>query len=395
MTHRRLVKWSVAYWVAVATFMAMFAVRSASAQGPPAAAVRVDQVRMERVQERRMITGDIRAVRRSRIAAQEPGIVVEMPVREGEIIEKNPLLAQLDSSRLSIELRQLEANQQVLQSAIRERQLLLQLERNDAESMRMAYERQGANAKEMRDADTALSVAQARLAQAEHQVTVLKARIDLLTKRVADMGIRAPFSGLVVAKHTDIGEWVGEGDAVVELVSVDAVEVWLDVPQDYFDSVRGNKYSVAIEIESTGRAYQSSTHRVIAQLDPKARMFSLVVPLGNLDGDLAPGMSVLGWVPTGVEGNHLTVSKNAVLRSDAGPYVYVVRQLQDGDPPTAVRVPVQILFPQHVRYVVRTRELQESDLVVVEGNERLFPMSPIKPLGPGEESRTLPTEDGS
>ncbi|MFB3104978.1 MAG: efflux RND transporter periplasmic adaptor subunit, partial [Pseudomonadales bacterium] len=259
MTHRRLVKLSVAYWVAVATFMAMFAVRSASAQGPPAAAVRVDPVRMERVQERRMITGDIRAVRRSRIAAQEPGIVVEMPVREGEIIEKNTLLAQLDSSRLSIELRQLEANQQVLKSALRERQLLLQLERNDAESMRAAYERQGANAKEMRDADTAVSVAQARLAQAEHQIDVLKARIDLLTKRVADMGIRAPFSGLVVAKHTDIGEWVGEGDAVVELVSVDAVEVWLDVPQQYFDWVRGDNYSVAIEIESTGRAYQSST----------------------------------------------------------------------------------------------------------------------------------------
>ena len=113
----------------------------------------------------------------------------------------------------------------------------------------------------------------------------------------------------------------------------------------------------------------------------------MIATLTNVHGDLAPGMSVVGWVPTGVSGEFLLVPKNAVLTSDAGPYVYAV---QRGSPPKARYVPVQTLFPKGNEYVVRSHSLTADAHVVVEGNERLFPMAPISPI----EEPSVPTAQG-
>jgi hypothetical protein len=44
-----------------------------------------------------------------------------------------------------------------------------------------------------------------------------------------------------------------------------------------------------------------------------------------------------------------------------------------------VPVSVQVLFPVGTRMVVASREIKAGDVVVVEGNERLFPMMPVVP----------------
>ena len=41
---------------------------------------------------------------------------------------------------------------------------------------------------------------------------------------------------------------------------------------------------------------------------------------------------------------------------------------------------IRTLFPLGDRVVVEARGLEPGDLVVVEGNERLFPMMPIEPI---------------
>jgi hypothetical protein len=51
-------------------------------------------------------------------------------------------------------------------------------------------------------------------------------------------------------------------------------------------------------------------------------------------------------------------------------------------------VQVQEMFPIGTRTVVASAGLREGDLVIVEGNERLFPMAPVIPIeqdpaGPG------------
>ncbi|MFQ5655334.1 MAG: hypothetical protein ACE5GW_11465, partial [Planctomycetota bacterium] len=125
----------------------------------------------------------------------------------------------------------------------------------------------------------------------------------------------------------------------------------------------------------------------------RARTFALVATLENPDGRLAPGMSVTGWVPAGGRSRELTVSKDALLRNAAGPYIFLARGGSPGAPAKAVPLPVQALFSVAGRIVVRAAGLEEGDLAIAEGNERLFPMMPVMPSPRGATGEAGEADD--
>jgi RND family efflux transporter MFP subunit len=360
----------------------VIAAAPAIAQGPPPTPVRVDVVRSELVREQRQVTGQLKAIRRSKVAAQEPGIIIELPALQGHAVKQGQPLALLDSVRLDIELRQAEAEVATSEALLAERQIEQQWRGRDLERYRMLQEGGATNPKELTDAEMADRIAKARLASAQRSLELLRARADLIRKRIADTTIAAPFDGIVVAKLAEQGQWLAEGDAVVEIVATNPIEAWLDVPQAYADAVLGPKAQpeCRLTIDATGADHESAAVRAVPMVDAQARTFSLVATLANDAGSMAPGMSVTAWVPTGAQAERLTVPRGAIMRSDAGAFVYAVRALSPDAPPSAVPAHVHVLFSHKDRLVVRSNELAAGDQVVVEGNERLFPMMPVQPV---------------
>jgi RND family efflux transporter MFP subunit len=373
--------------VPVLTVLSILSFDRAFAQGRPQPVV-VDPVRREKLVDRRMVTGEIRAVRVSRVAAREPGLVMRIEACEGQTVEEGARLAKLDDVRLRLELDVQEAARRVAEVTVEERKVALEQAARDLESLTRLDERGAANPKELADARTAHLAATTRVTEAEAAVQEAVRRADLLRQRIADTEIKAPFKAFVVTKVKDLGEWVGTGEAVFDLISVGPVDAWLEVPQRMIDAVRATRAPVTIEIDATGRSVVASELRIVPRVDESARVFPLVARLENADGTLAAGMSVTAWVPSGAEVEHLTVSKDAVLRSETGPFLYVARGGGEGKPAMAVPVKVKPLFTTDGRIAVKAAGLQPGDPVVVEGNERLFPMSPVIPMpraaaGPG------------
>ena len=395
-----MTRWRSVGGGAVATVCALLIASPGRGQDGPPAAVSVDAVRRELVQEHRLVTGQLRAVRRSRVATKEPGLLIDLLVREGQPVSKGDVLARLDSRRLELELAQIEADAEAVAGIIEERKATLTWRQRDLELNRASFERGASNPRELLDAESVVSVANARVRQAERQHAVVAARAALVKERLSDMNIIAPFDGVVVTRHAELGEWIGEGDPVLELVSSGKIEVWLNVPQRYFGAVAGKPVAIALDIEATGQSLIINEKRVIPEVDPRARSFTVVATLGDNQprGRLTPGMSVTAWVPTGRNAERLTVAKDAVLRNETGPYVYVARGGGGGArpagrrerrgvaddsgpaPANAILVRVKVLFPLDDRFVIDSTGLVEGDLVVVEGNERLSPMMPIIPL---------------
>ena len=356
-------------------------------QGP--VHVNVDAVRREQVGEQRLVTGELRARRRSQVATREPGLVVELPVQEGTPVRKGDVVARLDTQRLEVELRQIHAEQQAVGGLVEERTATVEWRQRDLELYQKAHEGGGANAKELLDAQWVYRVTKARATEAQHQHAAIQARADLLQQRIDDMSIAAPFNGIVVATHAELGEWVGEGDPVVELVSTGRIEAWVSVPQQFFEALSKPAVELAIRIHATDETVNVGDLRIVPEVDSRGRAFAVVATLEDPKGVLAPGMSVTAWIPTGATAEYLTVSKNAVLRNDVGPFVYVARASDEapGGPASAVAVRVLELFPVAERVAVNSAGLKPGDLVVVEGNERLFPMAPIIPIVLQPEAR--------
>ncbi len=361
----------------IAVFSANFAATATLAQD--ASPVRVDAVRREVVQHHRQVTGDLRAVARSRIAALESGIVVAAPVVEGQRVGQGDVLARLDDRRLSIQLRQIEAQLSVLESLMAEREAQLLLSQSDLDMYERLAERGAVNPKEIADARLEVSIAQARRDQAVRDIEVTNAAADLLRRRLADTVIRAPFDGVITSRLAEVGEWIGEGQAIAEIVAVGAFDVWLNVPQRNAAAVSAKDLRVGVHIEATDQDYTSSSTRVIRDVDPLARTFSLIVRIEDDEDVLSPGMSVVAWLPTGASVEQLTIHKDAILRNETGAYVYVVRSTSP-EQSHAVAVPVQTLFDVHDRVVVQAPGLEAGEVVVVEGNERLAPMQPVRAI---------------
>ena len=176
--------------------------------GPRPTVVKVGRVVLRPVQEHRRGTGELRARRRSNVATQEQGLIIDLPVREGDRVKAGHVLARLDSRRLEVRLREIQANEQAIKGLVDERTATLDRSRRDVELLRSSFERGAANRRELLDAESAVLIDEARTRQAERQQDVIHARAELLQKRLDDMTIAAPFEGVVVSKSAELGEWV-------------------------------------------------------------------------------------------------------------------------------------------------------------------------------------------
>ncbi len=346
--------------------------------GGPAVVI-VDAVRLESVQQHRRVTGELRAVRRSSVATREAGLVIEVPVREGMRVKAGDVLARLDSGILQLEIKRAEADEAAAAGIVDERNANRSWRERELELYKQSAARGASNVKELLDAESTATIARTRVLQAERLAGVAAARVELLKRRLADMTVRAPFDGVVLARRAELGEWVGEGDPLVELVSVGEVEAWIDIPQRYFAAVAQQQIEITISIDSIQERAGADRLRIIPQVDRRSRSFTVVVRFPDHGGRLTPGMSLSAWVPTGGRFDALTVSNDAVLRNDVGAYVYVARGGGSGTPDQATPANVRVRFPVDDRIVVESAALQPGDLVVVEGNERLFPGAPVIP----------------
>jgi len=360
--------------------------------GPPPARVKLENLRMMEVEQRRSVTGDLRASARSRVATQIAGQVLEMMVDVGDEVERGAVIARLDSELLEIDLVRAEAEIRANEATVNEREASIRLAQFDVDRLEVLARSQGATVRELEDARARLDEVKARLAVATADLAAAASDAARIRKRIGDTQVRAPFAGQVIAKATEVGEWLSEGGMVVELVSIETIDAYLDVPQQFVASLQrqpdsaGNLPTVSVRIDALGAVVESSDVVVIGSGDRLARTFPVRVRIVNPDRDMKPGMSVTGSVPTGERTTALTISKDAVRRNDAGTFTFF-----DGGGGVAAARPVELMFAVGDRYVMRDRGWSTDTRVIVEGNERVFPGQPlidIERTGEAEPART-------
>lgn len=341
-----------------------------SAQSPTP--VRTEEVRAELVQEHRRVTGSLQAVARTSVASQEPGQVLAVNVDEGMMVQAGDVIAQLDARRLTAQLAEARARVERLRSALVERESELTFATFERRRIATLYDQQAANDRERVAAETGLQAAEARVVAAERAIGEATRQLELLEIRLADTTVRAPFDARVVARQVDAGEWIEPGEPIVTVVSTGAIEARLEVPERFAAVVAREVERIHLELAGLDRTVASSQVRVIPDVNPQARIFSVILTIDDPDAYLAPGMSVAAWIPTSDQAEHLTVPKSALVRADDASYVYRSDPGSAGEP-TAVRTPVRVLFDWEDRVVVAAEGLAAGDRVIVEGNERIAP----------------------
>ncbi len=328
-----------------------------SAQSADADASAIPTIRPEvKIEDNYLrLTGNVVADQQSEVASTASGIVKEVRVECGSLVEKGDVLVTVDPRDAENSLKEGRAAAAEIRAALgwEDPQRPFEVEQQPdvcaaKASLSLAkanFDRyaallaQGAIAQSVFDqARTQYETAHQQHQQSMHRArqlyqslqTVL-ARVDILEKTVADTTITAPFSGWVAAKHVSEGERVttsstGAGSKVVSLVKVDPLRLMLTVPQQYAALVnQGQQVTFTVET-FPGRTFTGEVKYIAPSLESNSRSLSAEALVANPDKVLRPGFfaSVELVLPGKTE--RLALPTSAVIRTGEVARVYVVRE---------------------------------------------------------------------
>lgn len=305
------------------------------------------------------LPGSVEALRRADVATQVEGLVVKLLVREGDRVKRDQKLAELDTASLDTRKKTLEAD--VIEAETRLRSAESRHRR--AQSLfqgELISDEQLDNARFEQEALEA------------HRVS-LRASIDELELQLRQSVILAPFDGAVTAKLTEVGQWVQEGAAVVTLLSLEELEVAIEVPEVHIGRVRlGQSASVKLDAYPT-QPLAGKVSVIVPEADPAARTFPVKISVPSGDGRVRTGMTATVTLAPSSPRQATIIPKDALVSEGDG---WIIFALQPDDTVKQVAV----VIGEGVGQWVESRgEVQPGERVITRGNERLRPGQTVRP----------------
>lgn len=338
-------------------FLGLAALPETAAQGQ-VAVVRYTPAQEYKLRRTLTLPGSVEARTASLVASEVEGLVVEFPVKEGDRVGQGDVLARLRTTDLELRL-------EAAQASLQEATARLKLAERNLERARDLFESQIFSQQQLDDQLYEYNAWQGRCQQLAAEIARIKHDIERAT-------IRAPFAGAVVREHTEVGEWMPEGGAVVELLALDELEVRVEVPERYFRNLKvGSSARVSFEA-LPGFEVRGRVSAVIPRADPQARTFPLKVRIRNRQGRIGVGMLARVAFVAGQVYAATVVPKDAIVTRGGEKFVYVV----SGNS-TVNLVPVQTGASVGAWTEV-IGSVRPGQRVVTRGNERLVPGQPVE-----------------
>ena len=297
--------------VSVAALFALGTFGACSADDDAAADLPLPLVAVEPVQaidftERITATGELLATNHADIAAEGDGRVTELLIEEGAsveaggaILELDPLRRELDLAAARARLAEADAN---LRNERREVKRRRSLRANDISSM------------------SALEKAETLLRLAESRAAGARAELGMAERALAEATVRAPFSGHLVRRKVSLGEYVKQGTPLVEIVSLDPIEVVFNVSE-----VDSSRVRTGQRVRVTVSPYPGEFFDAVSPIiDARSRTLRVKAKIPNREGRLRPGLFARADLGVAERKGVPIVSDQSVLQRTDGSIVFTL-----------------------------------------------------------------------
>ena len=271
------------------------------------------------------------------------GRIAAIHLREGMPAAKGAVLVALDASTQAAELRQAEANLALSQANHRRTEEL--------------YEKKFVSARARDEAGANLKV--------------LEAAVALAQARLQKTQIRAPFAGIVGIRNVSVGDYVKEGQELVNIEDIGALKADFRLPESYLSRLRKGQ-SVEVSTDAMpGQTFKGTLDAIDPLLDASGRAISLRARLENPDLKLRPGMFVRVRLAFGGERQGLAVPEEALVPAGDDNFVFRVSEGK------AQRVMVKVGQRRDATVEI-TEGLKAGDEVVSAGQLKLRDGVPVR-----------------
>lgn len=367
----------------------------------------------------RTFPGRVEAARQVELTFQVPGLLISLPVREGQRVVAGEVIAQLRQDEFRARLEDLQgqlararAALQALQAGARpEERMRLEAQLRSADATlanartdldranrllasqtisRLEFDRAATAfrvAEEDRAAarstlDAALTGREEDIVGQESEVRALEARVVEAAVQMEDSTLRAPYDGVIAQRFVEQGQSVRAKQPVVRFQDVQEIEITVDVPESVMAAALDTADIVSLEAAfsaAPGRRFAANLREVAQRADPVTQTFAVrVAMLSPEDVNLLPGMTgtvMLTYRRSEALGRQIVVPVSAVARDTSGNQS--VWTIADG---RATARPV-VLGTISGDSVEITDGLQPGDVIAVAGVSSLREGMPVRELG--------------
>lgn len=295
------------------------------------------------------------------------GVIKRMLVREGQLVHRGQLLAEIDASTPgnSVEMAQA-ATRQAL-DMVRQAEDTYTQAKDAYDRMKLLHDRGSLPEIKWVEVETRLKQAETALSTARSGVTSARAAEQIARKGMADTRLVAPVSGVVGRRQLDVGETALPSQAVVSILDISTVKVKVAVPEVELKHITAGTPSM-ISVEAINREYKGGRIEKGVQADVMTHTYDIRIHVANGDHLLLPGMVAsvrFPGVQAGATG-HVYVPITAVQRRpEGGSFVWRVDANK-----TAHRVNVD-LGPVMGNRIAVMNGISVGDRIVTEGYQKL------------------------
>jgi len=345
-------------------------VPAAAQQGP--AKVQVDTVRKEALSQTVPVIGRLVAQQAGSVAARISGPIYEFRVQVGDHVKAGDVIAVLDDSIMASERDVAAAGLAVAQAELKTRQAEITLARQELKRLEGLKTSAAFSQARFEDVTQQVAIAEAGAREAESSVTSARAELRLAEIKLDYVQITAPYDGVITQRLTEAGAYASIGNEVVKMIADRSLEVEADVPSNRLTGLTPG--AVVDASLDDGTVFKATVRAIIPNENPLTRTravrFRPDFTKTATAAPLANEQSVTVQVPVGAPRDIVSVHKDAIIQQPNGPVVFVVTEGQ-----AQLR---NILLGEAAgsRYEVLDG-LSEGDVVVVRGNERLQPGTPV------------------
>ena len=297
------------------------------------------------------------------LRAERDAVVDQLLFQDGQFVAKDALLIQLDDQIARAELSRATAD--------------LKLADEELQRARSLFKRQVNSQFDVDKAQAEFETAQAMLSVANIE----------LSKHA----VTAPFAGYLGIRQVNLGDFVSQGDGLIEIVNLDPLYVDFSVPETLLSALSVNA-DIAITIPALAIDRQATVIALAPSIDTATRAMQVRAKLDNPDKQLKPGLFAKVALTVKQQDQVLWLPESAVFRNGDATQLMLS---QDGLSKT---VNVEVLSYQNQQVAIG-EGLNATDLVVVAGHHKVpfdgMPLMAAVINGEGVSSTAAPAQDSA
>lgn len=312
-------------------------------------------------------SASLEALEEATVVAKVGGEVREIRVEEGDMVERNDVLARLDGDRLRLALEQSRAN-------------LAKLQREYDRSVEL-------NKKGI--------VAASAFETQKYELDALKAAFKMAELEYRYTTIRAPISGVISRRDIKVGNTIEPNAPTFGLTALDPLVAYLFIPEREFGRIAADQ-PVRMRIDALpGEEFVGNIARISPVVDAESGTFKATVEVTETSGRLKPGMFGRFSIIFDQQRDAMLLPRDALIETSSGSSVFAVR---DG---VAKRLSVETGYTWNEQVAILSG-VEDADRVVVVGQPALKDGTKVRIVGeePGEaeaeaDMATAAVEEGS